>query len=513
MHRFRFRASPASLVRGRENPGYGTGKGGVRISRVAPGAWLVVVVLHLAVGRSNAGGVCTCPGGCDDGIDCTYDECICLPGPTCDCHCENHDACGSSGCTMRYCDHGSGYCVTTGTCDDLNACTLDSCDETSTCQHENTCQPIYVGCYTGTCDPATGCHYTPIECSDGDACNGLEYCELDVGCRPGTPPDCDDHNACTRDSCDPATGCDHEYTCDDGNICNGVEDCDRDIGCLPGTPLDCSTENVCWNPHCDPHDGCYWTPVSGRACDDHDACTTGDTCENGYCKGGPRLVCPNEDDGDYCNGYEYCDHQRGCVAVPPPECDDHNPCTDDRCDPVAGCSHGCFASFADGPELPKPDDRTFVNSDGAVLGPGLNPLTIYVTRYAGPTTISGTLVHAVHLVSDKLAAQDAMLRIVAFGVQPDKQYAVSFNALALGVLEPAGCDWSVTTFTVPFNSVRFPASRGSGGGGPPGQPNTVTISVDGTPACLKIKGMSEWHCRAAMGFCGHRITVRAGFAG
>jgi len=23
----------------------------------------------------------------------------------------------------------------------------------------------------------------------------------------------------------------------------------------------------------------------------------------------------------------------------------------------------------------------------------------------------------------------------------------------------------------------------------------------------------EWHCRAAMGFCGHRITVRAGFAG
>ena len=25
--------------------------------------------------------------------------------------------------------------------------------------------------------------------------------------------------------------------------------------------------------------------------------------------------------------------------------------------------------------------------------------------------------------------------------------------------------------------------------------------------------LHEWHCRAAMGFCGHRITVRAGFAG
>jgi len=27
------------------------------------------------------------------------------------------------------------------------------------------------------------------------------------------------------------------------------------------------------------------------------------------------------------------------------------------------------------------------------------------------------------------------------------------------------------------------------------------------------KQLSEWHCRAAMGFCGHRVTVRAGFAG
>ena len=28
-----------------------------------------------------------------------------------------------------------------------------------------------------------------------------------------------------------------------------------------------------------------------------------------------------------------------------------------------------------------------------------------------------------------------------------------------------------------------------------------------------VVGLGEWHCRAAMGFCGHRITVRAGFAG
>src|SRR5262245_25271285 len=44
-------------------------------------------------------------------------------------------------------------------CDDMNACTTD------------------------TCDPATGCVYTPV--------------------------DCNDHNACTADTCDPAIGCVH----------------------------------------------------------------------------------------------------------------------------------------------------------------------------------------------------------------------------------------------------------------------------------------------------------------
>jgi len=35
--------------------------------------------------------------------------------------------------------------------------------------------------------------------------------------------------------------------------------------------------------------------------------------------------------------------------------------------------------------------------------------------------------------------------------------------------------------------------------------------VEGENA-IKVE-LVEWHCRAAMGFCGHRITVRAGFAG
>jgi pimeloyl-ACP methyl ester carboxylesterase len=206
------------------------------------------------------------------------------------------------------------------------------------------------------------------------------------------------------------------------------------------------------------------------------------------------------DDGNVCNGREYCDSRLGCTTIPYHDCDDDNPCTDDRCDPVHGCIHGCFASFGDGPELPDPDDRTFVNNDGAVLGPGANPLTVDVTRYAGPTTGAHTLLYADDLVMTGLASGKAVLRIVGFGVQPDKHHVVSFNGVPVDqlnpadnsppYLKPAGCDWSVTTFKVPFGSVRFPASRGSGGGGPPAQPNTVAVSVDGTPACLKVKGMS-----------------------
>jgi hypothetical protein len=33
--------------------------------------------------------------------------------------------------------------------------------------------------------------------------------------------------------------------CDDGNQCNGVETCDRDDGCQPGTPIVCDDNNVC----------------------------------------------------------------------------------------------------------------------------------------------------------------------------------------------------------------------------------------------------------------------------
>lgn len=95
------------------------------------------------------------------------------------------------------------------------------------------------------------------ECSDGDACNGMELCDAGA-CMPGTPPDCDDGISCTDDRCDTALGgCVNEpmnAACDDGLFCNGVEQCDPLSGCVTGDVpcppnLECDEENdECFDP-------------------------------------------------------------------------------------------------------------------------------------------------------------------------------------------------------------------------------------------------------------------------
>jgi hypothetical protein len=70
-------------------------------------------------------------------------------------------------------------------------------------------------------------------------------------------------------------------------------------------------------------------------CDDEKACTD-DACD-------PTAGCvyTNDDsnscvDDDACNGQETCSGG-SCLAGTEPTCDDHEPCTDDSCDPVDGC--------------------------------------------------------------------------------------------------------------------------------------------------------------------------------
>ncbi len=78
--------------------------------------------------------------------------------------------------------------------------------------------------------------------------------------------------------------------------------------CGDGTltfPEECDDGNT------DPGDCCSPTceQQTSGPCEDGDACTTGDTC----------------------------DSTGTCVGGPPPDCDDHDLCTQDSCDPITGC--------------------------------------------------------------------------------------------------------------------------------------------------------------------------------
>ena len=73
-------------------------------------------------------------------------------------------------------------------------------------------------------------------------------------------------------------------------------------------------------------------------CDDHNMCTA-DTCDPAIgCRHSPEPDGTSCSDGNICNGVETC---RGglCRRPDPLDCDDHNACTTDSCDRDDGCIH------------------------------------------------------------------------------------------------------------------------------------------------------------------------------
>ena len=122
---------------------------------------------------------------------------------------------------------------------------------------------------------------------------------------------------------------------------------------LPASGHPCSTDDECAdsslctvNERCD-SGACVSDPVN---CDDGEACTQ-DSCD-------PAAGCLHVDqpdgsscsDGNLCNGEETC-HGGHCGSGPPLDCDDGNPCTADSCTSPGSCRHtatpGCCATDAD----------------------------------------------------------------------------------------------------------------------------------------------------------------------
>jgi sugar lactone lactonase YvrE len=204
--------------------------------------------------------------------------------------------------------------------------------------------------------------------ADADDNRVLEYDFPLAVCGNGTKEigeQCDDGAAngtagsCCSAACRFLT---NETRCDDGTVCNGRETCQAGT-CTAGTPLVCDDHNPCTADTCDPTNGCRHTPVTdGTACGGRTVCN-GATCQAGTCTPGTPIDCDDHnpcttdtcdptngcqhtlmtdgtacDDATVCNGHETC--QAGtCTAGTPLACDDGNLCTTDTCDPTNGCQH------------------------------------------------------------------------------------------------------------------------------------------------------------------------------
>ncbi len=371
------------------------------------------------------------PTSCDDSNPCTGDACDpkvgCIHAPNaspCDDGnpCTKSDSCANATCsgglpngcsdnnmcTDDGCDPASGcsHVPTTVACSDGNPCTDDLCDPASGCSHKNnsgTCSDgdactlgdLCAGgvclagagtacddgsaCTADTCDKASGCKNSAV--ADGTVCKD-KACLLDNSFEPGAVclagacspkgviEPCDDKNVCTADACVPSSGCSHvasDVPCDDGTVCTDGDMCSKGA-CVPGKLLPCDDVNICTSDTCDAKLGCMFV-ANTAACDDGDACTSGDQCKQTKCQSGGPTDCNdgNVCTDDSCNSVKGCLHlanagtcsdgsvctqgdtclSGACVAGSAVMCNDSNLCTSDSCDPIAGCKFVANSSPCD----------------------------------------------------------------------------------------------------------------------------------------------------------------------
>ena len=296
-------------------------------------------------------------GPCDDGDPCTVgDQCgdgACEGTPLA-CDCSENAECAAL--------EDGDLCNGTLVCD-IEAlpmkCIIDIATVVSCPEPDGLDAP----CLAPSCDPMSGvCSVVPAHdgapCDDGDLCTLGDTCSNGT-CDPGPATNCNDGNTCTDDSCAGEVGCVHQDSqapCTDGDVCTLGDLCDGGE-CLSGDPLECDDENLCTDDSCDGAIGCLHEN-NLAACDDGNACTKDDLCSGGSCSAGDDVICNDDnpctaetcspangciyqmlttacDDGDACTGPDLC--QQGDCSGAQLVCDDDNPCTDDACLPGQGC--------------------------------------------------------------------------------------------------------------------------------------------------------------------------------
>jgi hypothetical protein len=262
---------------------------------------------------------------------------------------DDHDNRGDCARDGKKCQKGrdccSGHCCN-GTCQtccaDADCPTPNDLCKKAACAGGRCTAVVAVVCtagdrchLTGTCDPTTGqCTNPPAPagtaCDDGNMCTRNDFCDGAGGCA-GTSITCKPLDQChVAGTCDPATGtCSNPgapngTACDDGNACTQTDTCQNGV-CVGGNPVVCAAQDTCHDVGvCDTTTGQCSNPpkADGASCNDGNLCTQTDTCQGGVCTGTDPVVCAPP---DQCHETGTCDEASGtCVYQAKP---DGAPCT------------------------------------------------------------------------------------------------------------------------------------------------------------------------------------------
>ncbi len=223
---------------------------------------------------------------CDDGKFCTTND-FCSAGT---CIGGGQNACGldQNSCSSVICYEETQTCSLVPS-DDGTSCTpTDKCELNGVCtvgecvgKFNNCSSSPLSECNMVACDPTTGaCTGTPDSSQDGKPCvQSGDLCNVNKACSAGqcvggTPTDCsmlDMH--CQVGVCDSTTGSCVAMQQPVGTDCSeGLPDCQVGACDMRGT---CVTSSA----------------PDGTACNDHDPCTSADTCSGGACGGSPVAGC------------------------------------------------------------------------------------------------------------------------------------------------------------------------------------------------------------------------------
>ena len=133
--------------------------------------------------------------------------------------------------------------------------------------------------------------------------------------------------------------------CDDHDDCTSADTCDTNGQCH-GTPFSCDDQNPCTDDICRPDGTCSFLHNT-NPCDDNDACTSPDVCSAAECHGLP-IDCSWLD--DQCN-QGACDPSSGqCRPTPVADgtpCDDGDSCTKDEACSGGVCIQGSYICDSD----------------------------------------------------------------------------------------------------------------------------------------------------------------------